>query len=74
LPPAFTLVSFTAYSSILKIEAICSSETSVDFQRIVLFIPTVVRTSDPAEITERVVKQRKELPQEYLPFNVILIW
>jgi hypothetical protein len=33
LPLAFTLVSFSAYFSILKMEAICSSETSVDFQR-----------------------------------------
>jgi hypothetical protein len=33
LPPAFTLVSSSAYSSVLKIKAICSSETSVDFQR-----------------------------------------
>jgi hypothetical protein len=30
---AFTLVSCSAYSSILTMEAICSSETSVDFQR-----------------------------------------
>jgi hypothetical protein len=27
LSPAFTLVSFSAYSSTLKVEAICSSET-----------------------------------------------
>jgi hypothetical protein len=33
LPPAFTLVSCLAYSSTLKMEAKCSSETSVDFQR-----------------------------------------
>jgi hypothetical protein len=33
LPPAFTLVSCLAYSSTLKVEAICSSETSVRFQR-----------------------------------------
>jgi hypothetical protein len=33
LPPAFTLISCSAYSWILKMEAICSSETSVDFQR-----------------------------------------
>jgi hypothetical protein len=32
-PPACTLVSCLAYSSTLKMEAICSSETSVDFQR-----------------------------------------
>jgi hypothetical protein len=32
LPPAFTLVSCSAYST-LKMEAICSSETSVDLQR-----------------------------------------
>jgi hypothetical protein len=32
LPPAFTLVSCLAYS-ILKKEMICSSETSVNFQR-----------------------------------------
>jgi hypothetical protein len=31
LPPAFTL--FLAYSSTLKMKPICSSETSVDFQR-----------------------------------------
>jgi hypothetical protein len=33
LPPAFTLVSCSAYSSTLKLEAIYSSESSVDFQR-----------------------------------------
>jgi hypothetical protein len=33
LPPDFTLVSCLAYSSTPKIEAIYSSETSVDFQR-----------------------------------------
>jgi hypothetical protein len=33
LPPTFTLVSCLAYSSTLKMEAICSSETSNDFQR-----------------------------------------
>jgi hypothetical protein len=33
LPPDITLVSCSAYSSNLKMEAICSSETSVDFQR-----------------------------------------
>jgi hypothetical protein len=32
-PPAFTLVSCSAYFSTLKMEAICSSETSVDSQR-----------------------------------------
>jgi hypothetical protein len=32
LPPAFILASSSAYSSALKMEAICSSETSVDFQ------------------------------------------
>jgi hypothetical protein len=32
LAPAFTLVSCSAYSSSLKTEAICFSETSVDFQ------------------------------------------
>jgi hypothetical protein len=31
LPPAFKLVSCSASSSILKMEAICSSETSVEF-------------------------------------------
>jgi hypothetical protein len=33
LATSFTLVSCVAYSSILKIEATCSSETSVVFQR-----------------------------------------
>jgi hypothetical protein len=33
LAAAFTLVSCSAYSSILKMETICSSETSLDFQR-----------------------------------------
>jgi hypothetical protein len=32
VPPAFTLVSCSAYSN-LMMRAICSSETSVDFQR-----------------------------------------
>jgi hypothetical protein len=31
LPPAFTLVSFSTYFLTLKMEAIYSSETSVDF-------------------------------------------
>jgi hypothetical protein len=30
---AFTLVSSSPYSSALKMEAVCSPETSVDFQR-----------------------------------------
>jgi hypothetical protein len=34
LTHAFTLISCSAYSSTLKMEAICSSETSVEFQRI----------------------------------------
>jgi hypothetical protein len=33
LPPDFTLVPCSAYSSTLRIEAICSPETSVDFQQ-----------------------------------------
>jgi hypothetical protein len=33
LPPAFTLVSSSAHCSTLKMEAICSSEKSVDFQQ-----------------------------------------
>jgi hypothetical protein len=33
LPPAFMLVSYLAYPSALKMEATCSSETSVHFQR-----------------------------------------
>jgi hypothetical protein len=33
LPPAFTLVSCSAHSSTLKVEEICSSATSVAFQR-----------------------------------------
>jgi hypothetical protein len=33
LPPAFTLVPCSAYSSTLKMEAICASETSIVFQR-----------------------------------------
>jgi hypothetical protein len=31
--PAFTLVSCSSYSSTLNMKAVCSSETSVDFQR-----------------------------------------
>jgi hypothetical protein len=49
LLPAFMLVSRLAYSSTLKIEAICSSETSVDSQWTkgcyTLFITTAMRTS-----------------------------
>jgi hypothetical protein len=33
LEPAFTLVSCSAYSSTLKMEAICSPKTSFDFQQ-----------------------------------------
>jgi hypothetical protein len=55
LDTCFMLVSCLAYSSTLKMEATCSSETSVDFQRTTvrcipedkLFIITTVRTSDP---------------------------
>jgi hypothetical protein len=32
LPPSFTLISCLAYSSTLKKEATCTSETSADFQ------------------------------------------
>jgi hypothetical protein len=32
LPPAFTLVSFSTYSETLKMEAMCSSKMSLDFQ------------------------------------------
>jgi hypothetical protein len=54
LPSAVTLVSCSAYSSTLKMEAIYSSETSVDFnglhgvtsQKIKLIITTAVRTSN----------------------------
>jgi hypothetical protein len=31
--PAFALVSLSPYSSNLRMEAICSAENSVDFQR-----------------------------------------
>jgi hypothetical protein len=33
LPPALTLVSCSAYSSTLKVEAMYSSEAAIDFQR-----------------------------------------
>jgi hypothetical protein len=40
LPTLFTLVSCVTYSSTLKAEAICSSETSINFQRSTrLYIP-----------------------------------
>jgi hypothetical protein len=40
LPPALTLAFCLAYSSILNMKAICSSETSVDFQQAALrYIP-----------------------------------
>jgi hypothetical protein len=50
----FRLVSVLAYSSTLKMETICFSETPVDFQRAIwryipedeLFIATAVRTSN----------------------------
>jgi hypothetical protein len=56
LATCFTTVCL-AYSSTLKTEATCSSETSVDFQRttrvisqkIELFITTAVRTSNPTD-------------------------
>jgi hypothetical protein len=35
LPPTFTLVSFAAYSSTLRMEEICSFESSVNFQLII---------------------------------------
>jgi hypothetical protein len=58
----FTPVSFLAYSSTLKMEVTCSSETSVSTfsglhgiisQKIELFITTAVRTSNPTETVGR---------------------
>jgi hypothetical protein len=54
-PPYFTLVTCLASSSTLKVEATYSSGTSVDFsglhsdvpQKIELFIPTGMRSSNP---------------------------
>jgi hypothetical protein len=55
LAACFMIVSCLAYSSILKMEAICSSETLVDFhpttrryipEDITLFLATAVRTSN----------------------------
>jgi hypothetical protein len=45
LPPAFTLVSCSVYSPTLKMEAICSSETSVRIYQDTVSYPTAVRTS-----------------------------
>jgi hypothetical protein len=43
LPPAFTLVSCSGHSSTLKMEAKCSSETSVDSRRTTRrYIPEIV--------------------------------
>jgi hypothetical protein len=62
LPPALTLVFCLAYSTTLKMEATCSFETSVDFQRTTrlytqkierIFIATAIRTSNPT-ISSRV--------------------
>jgi hypothetical protein len=39
LPPAFMLVSCSAYFTTMKMEAICSFETSVDFQTTRRYIP-----------------------------------
>jgi hypothetical protein len=51
----YMLGSCLDYSSALKIEATCSSESSVDFQqttrRYVLFRTTAVRTSNPTLIS-----------------------
>jgi hypothetical protein len=48
LPPAFSLVSCSAYSSTLKMEAICHGITSQKI--VVLFITTAVRTSNPTNV------------------------
>jgi hypothetical protein len=56
LRPAFTLIPCSAYSLTLKMEAIYSSETSVDLphciisQKIELFITSAVRTSNAATV------------------------
>jgi hypothetical protein len=55
LQPAFTLVSFSAYST-LKMEAICSSETSVDFQPTTwryIFAPCLATTYKDADLRHR---------------------
>jgi hypothetical protein len=55
------LVSCSAYTSTLKMEAICSSETSDDFQRTkrrytsedkTVYITTGVRTENPATLNQ----------------------
>jgi hypothetical protein len=54
LSPDFKMVSCSTYSSTLKMEAVCSFGTSLDFQQTMpedskqLFIATAVRTSNPA--------------------------
>jgi hypothetical protein len=65
---ASTLVSFSAYYSTLKTEVICSSETSVEFQRTTwryipkteLFITTSVRTSNPTQTVGSMFRWRFE--------------
>jgi hypothetical protein len=55
LPLDFTLVSYSAYSSTLKMEAICSFETPVDFQRATRrYVPGdgALRISVPPAITK----------------------
>jgi hypothetical protein len=56
LPPAFRLVSCSAYSSTLKIEVICSSETSVDFQRTTWCYIPVDRTLEIKTYHYRIAK------------------
>jgi hypothetical protein len=59
LPPASWLVSYLAYRSALIVEAVRSSETSANFQRITRRSPFMLNSSD--EITEKKRKERKIL-------------
>jgi hypothetical protein len=88
LPLAFTLVSCSAYSSTLKMLAICSSETVIDFQRttrryipeesiLLLFSSAVLNRLDPFHWCDLVVdkwdvRSRKLITNVILKF--IYIW
>jgi Kef-type K+ transport system membrane component KefB len=61
LSPAFTLVSCSAYSSALKMEATCSSEMSVDFQRTIRhYIPEFRTLFIPLFFTYVSERQKKQ--------------
>jgi hypothetical protein len=67
MTPAFTLIFFLAYSSTLKMEAICSSEISVGFK-------CTTRGYIPEDSTLQNHCSENVKSYEWILFWIVLIW